>query len=179
MQRKLWAWLAIVLLTLAMAVLGSQYIRSQTAQMSPGMMRGSGGMMGNPRMVGDAQTIHQLFAEHDRIRRTVTNIPGGIRAVTESDDPQLSALIQSHVSRMYERVNQGQPIPMIGMSSTLPDMVQAANQYQRKIQLTPKGISVAETTTDPKLEPIIRAHGLEVTQFIEHGMSAMMNGRTQ
>jgi uncharacterized protein involved in high-affinity Fe2+ transport len=80
---------------------------------------------------------------------------------------------------MYERVSQSQPIPMIGMSSTLPDMVQAANQYQRKIQLTPKGISVAETSTDPKLEAIIRAHGQEVTQFVERGMSAMMNGRMQ
>ncbi|MGB8702768.1 MAG: hypothetical protein WCD18_25415 [Thermosynechococcaceae cyanobacterium] len=136
-------------------------------------------MMGNPRMGDDAQTIHQLFAGHDRIRRTVTNIPGGIRAVTESDDPQLTALIQSHVSQMYERVSQGQPIPMISMSSTLPDMVQAANQYQRKIQFTPKGISVAETSTDPRLEAIIRAHGLEVTQFVERGMSAMMHGRMQ
>ena len=31
--------------------------------------------------------IHDLFFNHDRIKRTVTNLPDGIRTVTESDDP--------------------------------------------------------------------------------------------
>ena len=32
--------------------------------------------------------IHELFANHDRMTRTVTNLPDGIHTVTESNDPQ-------------------------------------------------------------------------------------------
>lgn len=137
------------------------------------------GRMGNSGMGrgSDAQTIHQLFANHTQIRRTVEEIPGGIHAVTESDDAEVAALIQTHVSRMYDRVTAQRGIPMMGMSSTLPTMVQAASQYQRHLQMTPKGIEVTETSNDPEIIAVIREHAQEVTQFAEQGMPAMMNGR--
>lgn len=136
-------------------------------------------MMGNPGMGmgGEGFTIHQLFAYHDQIHRTVEEIPGGIRAITESDNPQVAALIQSHVSRMYDRLNQQGSIPMIGMSATLPKMIQANHQYQRQLHKTAKGIEVIETAIDPNLVVVIRDHAREVTQFVEQGIPTMMNGR--
>ena len=62
------------------------------------MMNGMG-----PRMMGgghDAATmaemgdIHELFINHDRITRTVTNLPKGIRTVTESVDPRIARLLK-------------------------------------------------------------------------------------
>ena len=44
---------------------------------------------------------------HDRIRRTVTNLPDGIRTITESDDPRIAQLIREHVARMGQRVRAG------------------------------------------------------------------------
>jgi len=169
MQRRILVWLSILALVVALAI----------PQVTNGQMGRSPGMMGNSGMRGggDAQTIHQLFAYHDQIHRTVEEISGGIRAVTESDSPQVAALIQAHVSKMYDRVNENQPIPMIGMSSTLPIMSQSANEYQRRIQLTSKGIEVTETSDNPEMVAVIQEHAQEVTQFAEQGMPAMMNGR--
>lgn len=50
-----------------------------------------GGMMGKDRMGSgmmsdDMRFIHQLFANHDKIRRSIEEILGGVRTVTESDD---------------------------------------------------------------------------------------------
>ncbi len=147
-------------------------------QIAHGQMRRSPGMMSNPGMGhgGDAQTIHQLFANHNQVHRSVQEIPGGIRAVTESDNPQVVALIQSHVAKMYDRVSKKQFIPMIGMSSTLPTMLQEANHYQRQLRMTTKGIEVTETSNNPEMVALIREHAREVTQFAEQGMPAMMNG---
>jgi len=169
MQRRILIWLAILALVVVLV----------TPQVMKGQMGRSLGMMGSPGMGqgSDAQTIHQLFADHNQVRRTVTEIPGGIHAVTESDHPQVAALIQAHVSKMYDRVNQNQPIPMLGMSSTLPTLSQSANKYQRQLHMTSKGIEVVETSDDPKMVAVIREHAQEVTQFAEQGMPSMMNGR--
>ncbi|MEA5624294.1 hypothetical protein [Nostoc sp. UHCC 0251] len=122
MQRKFLFWFLILALIVVLII----------PQVVNGQMRRPPGMMGNHGMRhdNDTQTIHQLFADHNQIHRIVEEIPGGIRTVTESDNPQVVTLIQSHVSKMYDRVSKQQPIPMIGMSSTLPTMIQSAKQYQ-------------------------------------------------
>ena len=53
-------------------------------QMGPGMMGMGPGMMGGNATMDERSGIHDLFSNHDRIRRTVTNLPDGIRTVTES-----------------------------------------------------------------------------------------------
>lgn len=64
---------------------------------------------------------------------------------------------------------------MIMMSSTLPAMAQNADQYQRRFQLTPKGIVVTETSDNPEMVAVIREHAREVDRFVAEGMPAMMN----
>jgi hypothetical protein len=158
MSCKLWLWLS--LLTLIVVLLVPQIVQGQMGHSS----------MGHGR---DAQDIHQLFVYHEQIHRTVEEIPDGIRAVTESDNPEVATLIQTHVSRMYDRIATGQSIPMIGMSSTLSTMAQSENQYERQLQITSKGIEVIETSDDPELVAVIREHAQEVTQFAAQGMPAM------
>lgn len=174
MQRKFLLLLAALTVMVVLAVPQVLY-----GQMGPHRMGQPSGMMGNPGMGHgvDAQTIHQLFAYHDQIHRTVEEIPKGIRAVTESDNPEVAKLIQTHVSRMYDRVRKQQFVPMMGMSSTLPTMIQANNQYQREFRITPKGIEVKETSNNPEMVVVIREHAKEVTQFAAQGMPAMMGGR--
>ncbi len=106
------------------------------------------------------------------MHRTVEEIPGGIRAVTESDSPQVTALIQSHVPTMYRRIQNRQGIPIIMMSSTLPAMAQNPNRYHRQLQITSKGIVVTETSNDPEMVAIIREHAREVDRFVAEGMPA-------
>ena len=144
-----------------------------------GMMSGSmmGGGMMSGESSGDMQMVMQLFEHHSQIRRTVEAIPGGIRTVTESDDPQVAALLQAHVASMYQRVDQGRVFSMI--SRTLPTMFRNASRYRRHMTATPKGVAIEETSKDPKMVAVLREHAREVTGFVNEGMSAMMGGMTQ
>src|SRR5579864_8031858 len=54
----------------------------------PGMMMM--GMGHDSATMVQLSAIHELIVNHDHIKRTVTNLPNGIRTVTESDDPQIA-----------------------------------------------------------------------------------------
>jgi hypothetical protein len=183
MNRKLLRWTSVSVLVVG-AMFGAPRLAATASptiqEIAQGMMGGGmmqGGMSG-PGMMGggDMRSIRELFASHNQIRRTVEEIPGGIRSVTESDNPQVASLIQSHVPSMYQHIDHGQSIPMIMMSSTLPVMAQNADRYQRHFQLTPKGIVVTEISNDPGMVAVIRDHAREVSGFVTEGMPAMMKG---
>ncbi len=88
--------------------------------MGPGMM----GMAHDERTQAELQVIHTMFINHYRIKRTVENLPNGIRTVTESDDPALADLIKKHVAEMGSRVvagdDPGLPIESDSRSCALP-----------------------------------------------------------
>lgn len=65
----------------------------------PGMM---GGISGT-----DMSRYMTMFARHTELRRTVENIPGGIRTTTESDAADLVAQLHAHVGAMYDHLGQG------------------------------------------------------------------------
>src|SRR5436190_23792769 len=72
------------------------YPAGQTAGRGGGMCGGPGvgGMGPGGGHGGDMMGIHALFAHRDQIRRTVTQIPGGVRTTTESDDPAVVAQLR-------------------------------------------------------------------------------------
>lgn len=113
-----------------------------------------------------------LFARHTELRRTVEEIPGGVRATTESTAPDLVAQLQGHVSSMYGHLDRGAEVSC--MSQTLPTLFRRAGDYQRHLSFTPTGVVVTETSSDPEMTAVIRAHAVEVTGFVNDGMSAMM-----
>lgn len=162
---------------LFLLIFGLTFTAGQITQATPriacqGCMM-DGDMMGGNRQ--DMGIVHQLFANHSRIRRTVKEIPGGVRTVTESDIPQITALIQAHVQSMHRRVDEGRRFAM--MSRTLPIMFRNANRYERKFELTPKGIVVTKTSDDPNLVTVLREHSREVSGFVEGGKPWMGGGR--
>jgi hypothetical protein len=169
MRRQVVFWIVLFILTLGLILVTPLLVNSREILFAQGMMHGD--MMGAG---GDMSIIHQLFANRGQIHRTVQEIPHGIQAVTESDNPDVTALIQSHVPKMYQRLDRGQTFPMIRMVATLPTMFNNANRYQRQYELTPKGIIVTETSGDAEMVDVIREHAREVTGFVEEGMPAMM-----
>lgn len=160
-----------VLVSLGTLAIAGTTIRAARAQMM------DGGMMGGTSDAashGDMQTVMQLFEHHGAVKRHVVDIPGGFRAVTESDDPRITALLQAHVAAMYQRVKTGRRFTM--MSPTLPVLFNNSIRYRRVLSLTPHGVLVAETSTDEKLTEVLRAHAGEVSGFVTDGMAAMMRG---
>ncbi len=138
-----------------------------------GARKAGGGMMG-AATTADMSSYMDLFDRHTEIRRTVEQVPGGVRTTTESDDPALVARLQAHVSSMYGHLQKGQEVQC--MSDSLPLLFRNANGYQRRLTFTAKGVSVTETSGDPQLKDAIRAHAQEVSGFVKEGMPAMMGG---
>jgi len=120
----------------------------------------------------DMSTYMELFSRHAELRRTVQLIPGGVRTVTEADDPALAAQLQAHVASMYARLNQGAEVSC--MSSSLPALFRNSRRYRRSLTSTARG--VVETSDDPRITAAIRSHAAEVTGFVDDGMPAMMAG---
>lgn len=131
------------------------------------------GMMGSATSA-DMSTYMDLFNRHTELRRTVDEIPGGVRTTTESDSPDLVAELQTHVSSMYSHVNQKAEVTC--MSNSLPTLFRNAMGYQRQLILTANGVSITETSNDPTLTAAIRKHAQEVSGFVRDGMPAMMRG---
>ncbi|OBH14026.1 hypothetical protein [Mycobacterium sp. E1747] len=129
-----------------------------------------GGFMGAGHM--DMSRYMDMFMRHSEINRVVEDIPGGVRTTTESTSPDLTAQLQAHVSSMYAHLDQGSEVSC--MSQTLPTLFRRAGGYRRRLTFTPNGVIAEETTDDPALADVIRAHAREVTGFVDQGMPAMM-----
>ena len=157
---------------------------AQPGGMGPGMMmQGMGGPMGGP-MAGaahgdasfhdDMQLVHAMLFDHEKIKRSVTNLPDGIRTVTGSDDPGVARSINAHVARMEKRLNEGRLFNLF--SPTLPVLFENKDKIKTVVEMTEKGSTVAQTSADPKVVAALQAHAIEVSELARDGMAAMMRG---
>lgn len=158
------------MLTTGGALLGLGYILRNIIDIP--ISRAQPGMGGATGM--DMRAYMNMFMRHQELRRSVEEIPGGVRTTTESDSADLVAELQAHVSSMYTHLDQGSEVTC--MSSSLPTLFRRAADYQRQITLIPSGVVVVETSGDPELTNAIREHAREVTGFVVEGMPAMMSG---
>ena len=154
--------------------------------MGPGMMRGMapggmgpGGMMGgrmqhDEAFAADMRLVHEMLASNERIKRTVTNLPDGIRTVTESDDAQVAQSIVAHVASMEKRLGEGRVFNLF--SPTLPVLFEKKDRIRTKVEMTDKGSTVTQTSDDPQVVAALQAHAVEVSELARDGMAAMMRG---
>ncbi len=122
----------------------------------------------------DMGLVHELLANHDKIKRTVTNLPNGIRTVTESDDPQVAQAIKAHVASMSQRLKDGREFNIF--SPTLPVLFENRDKIQSVVEVTNKGSIVTRTSTDAKVVAALQGHAAEVTELAQEGMVAMRRG---
>lgn len=115
----------------------------------------------------DQAVFHELLRRHGDIRRDVENISNGIRAVTESDDPELAELIRGHVHEMHRRLKEGS-----GLRHWDPAFVEIFAQKD-KVRLTVTetegGVRIEEVSDDPNVVKLIQAHGAVLTGFVRDG----------
>ena len=137
--------------------------------MGPGMM----GMNHDSATMAQMGVIHELIANHDRVKRTVTNLPDGIRTVTESDDPRIAELIKTHVATMGERVSAGSDPGLPIESPALHSIFRDKDKIRTTYETTAKGIIVVQTSTDPSTVAALQQHASEVSDLVKGGMAAM------
>ena len=104
----------------------------------------------------------------------MTNLPNGIRTVTESDDPQVVQTIKAHVASMSERLKDGREFNIF--STTLPVLFDNRDKITSKIEMTAKGSIVTRTSTDAKVVVALQGHAGEVTELVQEGPVAMRRG---
>lgn len=112
-------------------------------------------------------TFHALLGDHDRIRRTVRKIRRGVATTTVSDDPAVAAKIRLHVRQMRDRLERG-----AGLRHWDPLFVELFAHHEEiamEIDDVPGGVRVRETSGNPEVVKLIRAHAAAVTEFTERG----------
>lgn len=141
-----------------------------------GPMAGAVGMLTrqDPGSSADMGLVHELLMNHDKIRRTVTNLPDGIRTVTESDDPRVAQSIKAHVASMSQRLKDGREFNIF--STTLPVLFENRDKIKSVVEATEKGSVVTRTSTDAKVVAALQGHAAEVTELAQEGMVAMRRG---
>lgn len=149
--------------------------------MGPGMMRGMGPDMMRGAMAGgmhddafraDMGLVHEMLGSHERIERKVTNLPNGIRTVTESDDPQVAATLKAHVASMTNRLEEGREFNLF--SPTIPVLFENKDKIRTAVEYTAKGVVFTQTSDDAKVVAALQEHALEVSELARDGMAAMM-----
>ena len=147
-------------------------------QGSHAAMHGAGQGMGmgreDPAFAADMALVHELLANHQAIRRMVTNLPNGIRTVTESDDPRVAGFIVAHVEAMDARLKDGDLFNLF--SNTLPVIFQNRDRIRTEIERTASGVALTQTSDDPAVVAALQAHAEEVSELVREGMVAMMRG---
>ena len=99
--------------------------------MGPGMM-----MHGDASFHDDMQLVRAMLFDHQKIKRSVTNLPDGIRTVTGSDDPAVARAIKAHVASMEKRLYEGRIFNLF--SPTLPVLFEvAAAGFEKSITEMP------------------------------------------
>lgn len=156
----------------------STELRSTDDQQGAGFGRGQGrGRMRRGRGPGiktgnheDMITIHAMFDAHDRITRTVKEIPNGAEAVTESDDPEIAGLIKAHVPAMESRIHDDDPLPPMTFHPVFVALRKHADDYGFDYDVTDKGVKVTYSAKDPFVTMLVREHAKLVSRFLRNGM---------
>jgi hypothetical protein len=152
-------------------VVGSAMGVAQAQPRGRGQGPGAGSMTDGEHRA-DMAVFHYLIDHRAEIRRSVTDIPGGVETVTESDVPAVSAKIQEHVQAMYARMKEGRPIRV--RDPLFAELFRNADKVDLKIAKTPKGLMVTETSKDAYVTKLIRGHAKVVSAFLANGRAEMM-----
>jgi hypothetical protein len=168
----MWRHRSAVLISLASVMLSSAPAR---AQRGGGMGMGAGmmGMAHDSATMAQMRAIHELVVNNERIRRTVTNLPNGIRTVTESDDPRLAQLVKEHVVTMDQRVSKGDDPGLPVESAALRSIFRDRDKIRTTTETTATGIVVVQTSSDSAVVAELQEHAAEVSDLVQRGMTAM------
>ena len=163
--------------SLTSALLLAAGVHAQMGPMNGMSSKGSmgGGMMGGMTggMMKDMMPIRSLLMSHDAITRTVQDIPGGVRTVTTSKDPQIAKTIRAHVWEMKMRLAKNEPIRQ--MDPLFRQIFLHHGEIDLQVQDIPGGVRTVETSKNPQATLLIRQHArAAVSEFVKYGMPRAM-----
>ena len=131
------------------------------------------GLRGKNATPEESAELAIMFRNFETITREVTNLPNGIRTITNSSDTDVMDKLVSHVVGMIGRV-ETRDDPKIGIQSPTLDIFFArGDEIKTEIDMTDDGIVVTQTSTDPDLVAALQKHAAEVSDMADRGMQAV------
>jgi uncharacterized protein YhhL (DUF1145 family) len=115
----------------------------------------------------DMGVFHYLLDHRKEITRKVTKVPTGVETVTESDRPEVAKNLHVHVEAMHKRLLKGRPIHM--RDPLFREIFRHADQITLRVENTPKGVKVSETSKEPYVAKLIQAHADVLNEFLAKG----------
>jgi len=131
------------------------------------------GLQGEDITDQEVADLKQLFQKHNEISRLVENIPNGIITVTESDNEKLRSSIIDHVTLMVTRLQEEKNPQVIIQSPTLHEIFKYYDEIETELELTEKGISLIQTSTNPEVVALLQQHASEISDMVDRGMEAV------
>ncbi|MCC9642904.1 DsrE family protein [Rhodopirellula sp. JC740] len=120
----------------------------------------------------DHEVFQYLLQNHDKIKRTVKELPNGVETLTQSDVPDIADKIKEHVHWMEDRIENTNPIRM--RDPLFAELFQHTDKIQMRHEETETGVRVIETSDDPYVADLIQAHAKVVSGFVERGFAEAM-----
>lgn len=118
----------------------------------------------------EMRNVHALIAAHGDIERLVEELPTGVRTLTTTTNPELLPTLREHVAEMAAMIEGGGRIrnwdPLF---ATIFDHSEA---IEIEIEEIENGVAVIETSADPRVAALIRAHAYKVNEFVARGQEA-------
>ena len=111
-----------------------------------------------------------LLDNHASIERVVEEIPGGVRTVTTTADPDLVPTLLLHVTQMKELIEDGGRIR--AWDPLFAEIFDNADKIEMNIETVEGGVAVTETSSDEGVAELIRAHAVKVNEFVARGNAA-------
>lgn len=116
------------------------------------------------------RNAHFLIDNHQHLKRTVEEIPQGVRTRTLADDPELTERLREHVREMAALLDQeGSVRKWDPLFREIFDHRDAITIEIRDIE---DGVEVVETSEDEQVVALIRAHARKVEEFVARGREA-------
>ena len=131
------------------------------------------GLQGEDITDQEVADLKQLFQKNIEISRLVENIPNGIITVTESDNEELRSSIIDHVTLMVTRLQEEKNPQVIIQSPTLHEIFKYYDEIETELELTEKGISLIQTSTNPEVVALLQQHASEISDMVDRGMEAV------
>jgi len=131
------------------------------------------GLRGKDTLEIEERDLRKIFQQHQGITRSVETLPNGIRTTTEAKDEELRDAIISHVSMMVTRLEEGRNPEVIIQSPTLDALFDYHREIETEIEVTELGISVLQTSSNPKVVALLQKHAGEVSDMAARGMAAV------
>ncbi len=114
-----------------------------------------------------------LIGNHEKIRRDMKELANGVEATTESDDPEIAAMIRNHAFAMQRRMHDGSRVRQWD-----PVFVKLFDHHEAvhlDVQATDKGVRILETSDDPEVVRVLHSHAAGVSEMVKRGGEAARN----